>query len=194
MLKCQNNQFSISGQGSRFIQLLENKPIKKSFIIANSLAQENSVINSKNLQLKREIELRIGLNIVVKELGMKNEEKNFLNFRELQKVLDYSLEDMLELVNKTIPEKDYTFLELQNYFKEQFAGMCSDIPYSENILFSGQTFEIKPNSVFLFEEQLRIKHLEEIAQSSLENAEKLDQFIALIKESNERAENLLDIH
>lgn len=134
------------------------------------MAQENSVINSKNLQLKREIELRIGLNMVVKELGMKNEEKNFLNFRELQKLLDYSLEDMLELVNKTLPDKDYTFAELEVYFKEQFTSMCSDIPYSENILFSGQIFRIKPNSVFLFEEQLRIKHLEEIAQSQIDNA------------------------
>lgn len=111
------------------------------FVVANSLTPSPKLLTLGTRYNKRVVECRFALRILLKELQIAHK-TDIQNLKQLQDFLNYSFEDMIQLVEQHIKKSAYTIKDLDAFFGEETMKVISDIPYADVVLNSNHEFFI----------------------------------------------------
>lgn len=110
------------------------------FIIANSLTPSPKLLTLGTRYNKRVVECRFALHILLKELQIPHK-TDIKNLKQLQDFLNYSYEDMVNLVDQHIKKEPFKIKDLEAVFGEdQVMKKIVDIPYSDVVINSNHEF------------------------------------------------------
>lgn len=110
------------------------------FVVANSLTPSPKLLTLGTRYNKRVVELRFALNILLKELQIAHK-TDIKHLRHLQDFLNYSFEDMVQLVEQHIKKEPYTIKDLEAVFgADSVMKVIADIPYADVVLNSNHEF------------------------------------------------------
>ena len=139
-------------------------PTGASFVVASSLSSINKAATSHfNCRV---VEGRIACQILAKESGLNRE--NVPNLSNLQKQLGKSLDEMLELVDRSFHEEPYTLDEITELLGMSAEGIKREI-LSENTQHLAQ-FQLKRRARHVFSEARRVFRFKEICDTWQTNA------------------------
>uniref|UniRef100_A0A1Q3FLU2 Putative galactokinase n=1 Tax=Culex tarsalis TaxID=7177 RepID=A0A1Q3FLU2_CULTA len=148
-------------------QFIEWNPLKATpvhlpnnavFVIANSLSEANKAATSDFNQ--RVVECRLACRFLAKKMQLNW--RDIWRFAELQKALNYSLEEMETLTNTYLTQLAYTRQELLEVFEMERDD------FVENLLTANtresEVFKLRQRALHVFQESIRVKTFVEIAQ------------------------------
>lgn len=148
-------------------QFIEWNPLKATpvhlpnnavFVIANSLSEANKAATSDFNQ--RVVECRLACRFLAKKMQLNW--RDIWRFADLQKALNYSLEEMETLTNTYLTQLVYTRQELLEVFEMERDD------FIENLLTANtrqsEVFKLRQRALHVFQESIRVKTFVEVAQ------------------------------
>lgn len=138
MLNKKNNAFLIEEENPLKFMNIE-LPSKFCVLIADTLTPTPKLFLKGQRQNKRLCESKIGVCMMMRKLDMKNYNE-ILNLKDLQNILGYDCEEMLELLKESVMDKVYKTQEIEELLEEKIIKLISHIPYSELVVESNSEF------------------------------------------------------
>ena len=114
-------------------------PTEFALVIAHSLTPTAKLLTLGTHNNKRIVECRLAVCLLAKELQI-SEKVQLKTLRELQDLLSYSLEDMINLVELHLKKDPYKTKELEDLLESSLIKPLSDIPYADLVLNSNHEF------------------------------------------------------
>lgn len=174
-------------------QFIEWNPLKATpivlpssavFVIANSLTEANKAATSDFNQ--RVVECRLACRILAKK--MKINWREISRFADLQKVLNFTLEEMENLTTGYLTQMTYTKEDLLNIFE------IDSNDFVENLLTTNtrdaQTFKLRQRALHVFQEAIRVNTFVEVANQ--QSADAIDLMKQLMRQSHESLKTLYE--
>eukprot|EP00826_Nyctotherus_ovalis_P015448 TRINITY_DN14396_c0_g1_i2.p2 TRINITY_DN14396_c0_g1~~TRINITY_DN14396_c0_g1_i2.p2 ORF type:complete len:211 (+),score=57.36 TRINITY_DN14396_c0_g1_i2:856-1488(+) len=150
---------------------------------------------------KRVVECRIGLVLLCLKTGQAKSptEKKFKTFYELQKALNYTYPQMLELVKTHIKKEPFTPEDVKTIIGSDLKELISDIPNHEIVLSSNKEYfvykyffhSLCSRACHVFAESERVYAFKDVA-SKAECAGQLEELGRLMNESHASCRDLYD--
>lgn len=154
------------------------------FVIANSLTEANKAATSDFNQ--RVVECQLACRFLAKKMQINWRE--IWRFSSLQKVLNYSLEEMETLINTYLTQLAYTKDELLHFFE------IGNDDFIENLLTpntrDAQVFKLRQRSLHVFQESIRVKTFVEVAKQ--QSADSIHLMKQLMRQSHESLKTLYE--
>ena len=138
MLNKKNNAFFIDEENPlKYINI--ELPSKFCLLIADTLTPTPKLFLKGQRQNKRLCESKIGVCMMMKKLDMKNYNE-VLSLKDLQNILGYDFEEMLELLKESVQDRVYKTQEIEELLEVKIIKLISHIPYSELVVESNSDF------------------------------------------------------
>ncbi|XP_065081953.1 N-acetylgalactosamine kinase [Ochlerotatus camptorhynchus] len=161
-----------------------NLPGNAVFVIANSLTEANKAATSDFNQ--RVVECRLGCRFLAKKMQINWRE--IFRFADLQKVLNYSLEEMENLTSSYLTQMAYTREELLNIFE------IDSTDFVENLLTpntrDAQIFKLRQRALHVFQETIRVNTFVEVAKQ--QSADAVHLMKQLMRQSHESLKTMYE--
>ncbi|KAJ2940656.1 hypothetical protein O0L34_g14763 [Tuta absoluta] len=181
-------------------------PEEAAFVVAHSLAEANkAATNDFN---RRVIECRLAAKILASATGV-TKDKKVITLSQVQKILVYSLEDMIKLVLEHLPKDMYTKHEVCSLLEISEKDL-EDLYLTENTKHL-QEFKLKQRALHVYQEASRVEDFRNVCfqawangknhqsngsyqngNSNCSNGEMLDILGNLISASHESLKNLYE--
>jgi Galactokinase len=139
---------SSSKRGSALYMAPNEKPISikipssLAFVVANSLTPTAKILTQGTHNNKRIVECRLAVCLLARELQI-SDKVSLKTFKELQNLLAYSLEDMLNLVELHLKKDSYKTKELEEMIGSPLIKCLTDIPYADLVVNSNHEFFLR---------------------------------------------------
>lgn len=132
-------------------------PQNCTFLIANSLAPSAKILTKAFRYNKRVVECRLAIAIICK---IRNLPTLPSTLKELQ-VLCGTIEEMIEIVNISIPDLSYSTSDLEKLLGSELIEFVKDIPNSELVLTSNNEYKPKQRALHCYTEVKRVYEFRE---------------------------------
>lgn len=161
-----------------------NLPENAVFVIANSLSEANKAATSDFNQ--RVVECRLACRFLAKKVQINWREIS--RFADLQKVLNYTLEEMENLASNYLTQMLYTKQELLNIFEIDSTDFVENLltPNTQNV----QVFKLRQRALHVFQEAIRVNTFVEVAKQQSSDAVQLMK--QLMRQSHESLKTLYE--
>ena len=114
-------------------------PKNCSFLIAHSLTPKPEIYSRSKREIKRECELKMCLAILIKKLNMKNDCEDFFS---LQIKLNFSIEDMINLLLENFEKKSLKVEEIENICQTELINIIKEVPFADEVLNENHEYDV----------------------------------------------------
>ncbi|KAL4487577.1 hypothetical protein ABPG72_017366 [Tetrahymena utriculariae] len=155
------------------------------FILANSLTPEPKMLVAAKRKNKRICEQRLAVNIMLSNMDIKNRE-GYSTLLDIQKLLDFKVEDMPSYIHKYIENKAFKKEEIEAIIGTEMINILQDIPYSNQVIEGNSEFFPYKRAIHIVNETIKAQKMKQICNDqNLNDQQKWDEIFQLFNESQQ---------
>ena len=172
-------------------------PESVSLVVANSLTPSAKILTVGTRYNKRVVECRFGVGILAIKTGLAKsfDECPFSTFYELQKALNKSFAEMLDLVKANLKQGGYTvqMLQREGNVADPFEFMVSNIPHLSEVQSQNAAFYVYERAYHVFGEAKRVHDFKETCEAEgMTEEERVNKLGELMNQSQTSCDMLYD--
>ncbi|EAR84378.2 galactokinase (macronuclear) [Tetrahymena thermophila SB210] len=155
------------------------------FILANSLTPEPKMLVAAKRKNKRICEQRLAVHIMLSNMEIQNRE-GYSTLLDIQKLLDFKVEDMPSYIHKYIENKAFKKEEIEAIIGTDMINIMQDIPYSNQVIEGNTEFFPYKRAIHIVNEAIKAQKMKQIcSDQSLNDQQKWEQIFQLFNESQQ---------